>query len=300
MLWLLVAILSYLFFSLASLGDKLLLKDKIKPKLYTFYVGIFSGLTILLAPFAKFSSASPSLFIWIILEAMAFLFGVYYMFRALENFDASKAVPVIGAVQPIFVLILSFFVWGDEVIAAKNIIAFLILLAGSIIISLEKKPQVTKTFLQLTMISALMFSLDYIFSKVIFLSIKDFLAGMVLMRIFIFLFALAFLFNQSFRREAFSKSIAFTKKTGALMFGAQTAGGLAVFLQSFAISLAPVAYLAVLNSLRGIQYVFLFLFTTFLSYFYPNVLREGISGKTIIQKIFSIILIVLGLAVLSL
>lgn len=298
MLWLLVAVLSYLFFSLASLGDKLLLKDKINPKLYVFYVGIFSLSIVILIPFTKFGLPEPSILKWIILEAVVFISGAYYMFRALEKFDASKAIPVIGAIQPILVLVFSFLIWGDEVVVVKNIIAFLILLAGSIIISLEKKPDITLDFLKLVMVSALMFSLDYTFSKLVFLNM-DFLAGLIWTRIFIFLFVLTFLFSRSFRLEVFSNKSVLSQNARVLFFSTQASGGLAIFLQSFAISLAPVASLAIVNSLRGIQYVFLFLFTTLLSFFYPQILKEGMSKVVILQKIFSIALIILGLIILS-
>ncbi len=298
MLWLPIIILSYLFFSLASLGDKLILKGGAKPKLYAFYVGIFGGLIVVLIPFIKFNLPDSAVLVWIILEAVAFIFGVYTMFLALEKFDASKVIPVIGAVQPILILIFTLVIFGSEVMNEKNILAFLVLLLASIIISVEKKPQITMNFLKLTMISALMFSLDYIFSKIVFLNIP-FLEGLIWTRIFIFLFVLTFLFSRNFRKQAFKKQVVLNKKTGALFLLTQTAGGLAIFLQSFAISLAPIAYLAIVNSLRGIQYVFLFLATTFLSYFYPKVLKEKISRKLVAQKIISIALIVLGLVILA-
>jgi hypothetical protein len=73
---------------------------------------------------------------------------------------------------------------------------------------------------------------------------------------------------------------------------------LANFLQSFAISLSPVAFLAIVNSLRGIQYIFIFLITLFFSVFFPRILKEEISKSIIIQKSISIGFIVVGLALL--
>ena len=70
-------------------------------------------------------------------------------------------------------------------------------------------------------------------------------------------------------------------------------------MQAFAISLAPVAFLAIVNSMRGIQYIFLFIITLFISYFYPKILEEEISRKIFFQKIISIILIAVGLIILA-
>jgi hypothetical protein len=82
--------------------------------------------------------------------------------------------------------------------------------------------------------------------------------------------------------------------------GSQVCGGAGNLLQSFAISLAPVAFLAVVNSLKGIQFIFLFLLTLFLSYFYPKILKEEISRVVIFKKLLAIFLIAMGLAFLIL
>jgi len=92
----------------------------------------------------------------------------------------------------------------------------------------------------------------------------------------------------------------FCMNTGIIFILAQGAGGAANILQSWSISLAPIAYLAILNSLKGLQYVFLFIMTIAISLFLPKVLHEEMSKKQIIQKVVSIILIGLGLAILVL
>ena len=112
------------------------------------------------------------------------------------------------------------------------------------------------------------------------------------------MFVLFFLIKKSSRKEIFSKQIISDKKTQAVFLGAQLCGGAANFLQSFAISLTPFAFLATVNSLRGIQYVFLFLITLFLTVFFPKILKEEISKGILIQKIIAIVLIVAGLALL--
>ena len=142
-----------------------------------------------------------------------------------------------------------------------------------------------------------MFSLDYIFSKLVFTT-QPFLLGLIWIRTFVFLFVLLFLISKKSRKEIFAKQMISDKKTQLVFLYAQTCGGIANFLQSFAISLAPVVFLATVNSLRGIQYIFLFLATLFISLFYPKILKEELSKKIVIQKVISIIFIVAGLAIL--
>lgn len=295
--WLPIIVLAYLFFSLASLGDKLVLAGLPQPKLYTFYVGVLSVLVVFLIPFTSFGLPSPTATVWIILEAVVYILGLYAMFLALEKFEVSRVMTAIGAIQPVFILILTLVFWGAQIITVMNFLAFMLLLLGSIIISFEKKFKITGEFLLLVLFSAAMFSLDYIFSKFVFLH-QPFLQGLIWMRIASALLVLLFLFDKKLRAQIFTKKAALNKKTGLLFLFSQSSGGIANILQSFAISLVPVSYLAIINSLRGIQYIFLFLITLFFPLFFPKILKEEISKNIIIQKLASIILIALGLGLL--
>jgi drug/metabolite transporter (DMT)-like permease len=298
-MWLITIILAYFFFSLASLGDKFILAGTPKPKAYTFFVGISNIAIIFLIPFINFSFPELKILPWIILEAMIFIFGLYVMYSALEKFDVSRVATTMGAAQPVLILFLSWIVWGTGTISKTNILAFILLLLGTVIISMGKNYKATGGYLKITLFASLIFSLDYILTKIIFLS-QPFLLGLFWMRIFAFFFALLILIPKKNRTEILGKRDILNKKTGTIFVLTNASGGIATLLQAFAISLVPIAFLPILNSLRGIQYVFLFLMTLFLSFFLPKILKEEISKKIILQKIISIILIVGGLAILVL
>lgn len=297
--WLLIIILAYLFFALSSFGDKLFLSGPPNPKLYTFFLGVLNGLAILLIPFISFGVPSIAAFGWIILEAFVFIVGLYFMFSALEKFEVSKVIILIGALQPIFIFILTWIFFGPQPVKASYLLAFLLLILGIVKISDVKRLDIKGEYLKLVTISSLMFSFDYIFSKFVFLSMP-FWQGLVWMRILIFLFALTILFDKNIRKKIFSGKKIITKKEGTIFVFTQTSGAIAGLLQSLAIALAPVYYLAIVNSLKGIQYAFLFLITLFCSIFFPRILKEKISGKIIIQKTIAILLIAGGIAVLFL
>lgn len=292
-----VTIFAYLFFSLSSLGDKLVLISRPKPKSYTFYVGVFSAFVVLLIPFIKFGLPNAVGLMWIVLDVAVHLMGMYTMFVAIERFDVSKVIATIGATQPIFIFLLTILFWGPQAMSSIDVLAFVMLFLGSLIISVEKTSKITASYLKITMLSSAMFALDYVFSKFIFLN-QPFLQGIIWMRIIFFLAVLVFLFKKSYRKEIFSKHLISDKKTQAVFLFAQGCGGIANFLQSFAIYLAPIAFLAIINSLRGIQYIFLFIIVLLASFFFPKFLREEISKKIILQKAVSIILIAAGLAIL--
>ena len=295
--WLFIIILAYLFFSLSYLGDKLILSGPPKPNSYTFYVGVISLFTLVFIPFIKFSLPDEKVIFWMMAEAIVYVLGLYCMFSALEKFDVSRVMTTIGATQPVFIFALTWLFFGPQLLSDKTILAFILLLVGSCLISFEKKSKSGWGYLIGTLLASVFFSLDYIFSKIVFLH-QPFLQGFIWMRIFVFLFTLTFLLSKNNRKDIFKKQNILNFKTGLIFIGTHLSGGAANILQGLAIFLSPVAFLPIINSLRGIQYVFLFLLTLFFSIFFPKILKEEISRQIIIQKVFSIVLIAVGLSLL--
>lgn len=297
--WFLIIILAYLFFSFASFGDKLVLQRSKNPKLYVFYVGSLSLLALILVPFADFSLPDSTSLFWIILASLVFISGLYALYSAVEKFEVSRVVPIVGALQPIFILFLSWAFFGFSIMGTGNFLAFFILLAAGAIIAFEKKFELTKSLLSLSLSSSFLIASSFIFLKMVFIG-QPFLNGIIWVGIFNFLFALTFLLDPNFKKELFTQKSALNKKTVLLVVLTQSAGGLAGILQNLAIYLAPVSSLAIINALRGVQYVFLFLITLIFSYLFPKILKEEVSIRTIIQKSISIFLIAVGLAILVL
>ena len=204
LMWLIVIILAYLFFAFSSFGDKLVLAGKPKPNSYTFYVGVVGIFVILFIPFINFGFPNNAGLTWIILDAVVRILGMYAMYAALEKFDVSKVMATIGATQPVFIFVLTWIFLDHQMIPIIDILAFVILLAGSIIISIDKNLKITGDYLKITIFSSIMFSLDYIFTKLVFLN-QPFLQGVVWTGIFIFLFVFVFLLTKKSRKEIFAK-----------------------------------------------------------------------------------------------
>lgn len=297
MIWLIVAICAYLFFALASLGDKIVLKKTPKPKLYAFYVGFLSFLVVLALPFVNLDYPDKGVFIWAFLDAVVYIWGLYIIFCALEKYEVSRVIPTTGAVQPIFIFLIALIVWPSAslVLDQASLIAFFLLLLGGIMISAEKNHVVTRDSIGLSFFAAFLFSLDFIFQKFVFLK-TDMVSGFILIRLFVVFVSLFFLFDKEVRRDISKKEG--KGETGIIFLLAQASGGLATVFQSWAIVLVPVGYLATLNALRGVQYVFLFILTTLFSFYLPRYLKEKASRKVLTQKIIAVILIIIGLFIL--
>jgi len=309
--WLIVIILAYFFFSISFLGDKLMLSGSkraktakketdilhIKPKTYTFFVGLWGIVVVFVIPFIHFGFPGPVALGWILLEAITYILGLYFMFIAIEMFEVSRVMATIGGLQPIFILLLTLIFFGPQPITPLSFLAFVLLLIGSVAISLEKKITMNRQYLLLSVFSALLFSLSYVFSKLVFLH-QPFLQGVIWINIATFLFAVLLLFDKGLRKHLRAQKGSAKKEMGIVFFLTQLTGGVANLLQGFAISLVPVGYLAIVSSLRGMQYVFLFLMTLFFSVLFPKILKEETSHKVIGQKIVSIVLICIGLYLL--
>jgi len=114
MLWLLIAILSYFFFSLASLGDRYLLIGPPKPKVYAFYVGVLGIIVVLVLPFVQFSLPSFSTAALSFFTGLVFVLSLISLYYGLEKFEVSRIVPALGGFLPIFTFILGFFILNQQ------------------------------------------------------------------------------------------------------------------------------------------------------------------------------------------
>jgi len=296
-LWFFVIVASYFFFSVSVFGDKLLLAGKPNPKSYTFYVGILNSSVLLLLFFVPMGLPSLSVIFWAILSGLATILALYFMFCAVEQFEVSRVMPALGGLQPIFVFLLTDIFFGWQTVTLTGFFAFVALIAGSVLISVEKSLSLEPTYVKLVTGSALLFSLSYVFSKMVFLGMP-FLSGLILMGAATACIASSLLLGAGFRRAIFGKHAAFDRKNGVVFLSFQLSGAAAGFLQNWAIALVPVGFLAIMNSLRGIQYIFLFAITLFFSLFLPHIFTEKISPGIILKKSLSILLIGLGLILL--
>ena len=278
MLWLVIGILACFFLALASFYDKLFLKEKEDPKAYVFYVGLLGGLVIFLAPFFEFSLIS----IWPILEGIVYIIALYFLYYVLNRSEASTIIPAQGAIQVIFILLLSVVFFE---IKEVNLLALGILILGSFLISFSKR--LKRKEILFCVFSAFLFAIDFVLVKQVFL-MHSFLEGLFLMRMTSFFVVLFFLLDKSFRKNIFK----IKKQEKRFFFLAQIAGGLGILLQSYAIRLVSPSNLAVLNAIKGIQYVFLFLLAILF-------LKEDFSRRNLFFKIVSIVLIVVGIVLLA-
>ena len=275
MSWLIVAILAYLILAVVFLVDKYLLIGPVPdPKIYAFYIGILGFVVLLLIPFINFYLPTPLEALLAFVSGVSFILGIFWFFKGLKLFESSRIVPAVGGILPIFTFLLIYiFSKGKETLNPAGFLAFAFLVSGSFFITYQKNKKISLDSLRISIIAALFLAVSFVFAKYVYIS-SSFLVGLVWIRVGGILGALIFLSNQA-------------------------AGGGGNILQNWAVALAPLSYVAFINALQGIQYLFLLIFAVFLSLRFPKILKEEISKEILFQKVIAILLIGGGLVLLS-
>jgi hypothetical protein len=301
MLWLYIAIGSYILLALTSLIDKILLGGALSnPKLYAFYVGILSVAAFLLLPLGMWANPALPLLLTGAAAGAAQIYGSYFYLSALGRFEASRVVPIIGSLVPIFGFYLTVLVsGGNAVLNQQELAGFFLLIAGSWLI-MAKGFSIKKNGLPAIAAAALLFALSVVLAKLVYLQLP-FFNGFLLTAFGSVAAAASFLFDGDVRRTVFGRhTVKKNARPKFLFFAGQAMGGIAFMLQSFAVSQAPQASVPVVNAMAGIQYVALFVFSIIISFFHPGALKEKTSLSVILQKAFAIALIMLGLFIFAL
>jgi drug/metabolite transporter (DMT)-like permease len=319
-MWLFVAISSYFVNAGVYIADKFLLSKKIHSSIiYAFLVGIWSIFNIVLLFLDPWFPTGRELGIDL-MAGLLFLATLVFWYKALHQSEATRVVPIVGALVPIFSFLLSFIFLGEN-LTERQLLAFLVLINGGVLISVKRtrfyktremwdrfrevfgdilggihaQYRPTRRLVLNSVTSALFFAVYYVLIKYIYLS-QPFIGSFVWSRMGTFIGALLILFIPDWRRSIieYQKGVK-TPKNLAFFIFIRLLAGLAFIMINWAISLGNVA---LVNSLQGVQYVFLILLVLFLSARYPHILKEELGGGVMLQKIIGISLVSIGLYML--
>jgi len=290
-----IAIVAYLAFSVNSVIDKFLLKKTIpKPAVYAFYIGILSGIALLLFPFGL-TVPSWKIFGLALLSGAAFVLALLAFFEGLKREDASRVLPSIGALAPAFTFALSAGIVGERLLP-REIWGLAVLTAGTLLISgwnpLEKKKV---HWFRFAALAALLFALSFTFAKAVYLD-QSFISGLIWTRVGIVLAALSFLLFPSFRRDISQTTQNINGGSKMLFLSGQLLAAGGGLLQNYAVSMGSVT---LVNALQSTQFAFLFLLTLILSLYFPKILKEDISRRTLVKKVASLVVISIGLYLIA-
>lgn len=313
MLWLITAISAYLILAIVFLIDKHLISGPVpNPKIYVFYVGILQVLVLFIIPFVGFYIPEPFQIFLSFLAGAIFIYALFWLFKSLRLFEASRVVSAVGGLVPVFSFgLIYFFSGGKESLQFQELLALIFLILGAVLIT-HKKTRISLKSFRFSAFSAFLLSLSFVLTKYVYLQ-QPFWNGFIWIRIGGLVFVLCFFLpallakNGWVKKEISKKKeqpVFSTKKTVALFISNQAMGAGAGILQNWAIFLAPLTYVALINAIQGIQYLFLLIFTLIISLTWPLWaervgLKEEISKKILLKKLLAILSIGIGLVLLS-
>jgi drug/metabolite transporter (DMT)-like permease len=291
LIWLIVVTTAYFFYALVFIIDKYILSRSLPhPVAYSFYVNFLSIFILILLPLG-FHFPSWGQLILVLTAGIINVAGCVLLYGALNKEEVSRIAPFVGGFVAIFTLILSM-LFLNEHFAAKQVIAFVFLVLGCLILSFEKKKFFSKPFVW-ALISALFFAIFWIITKYIFIEAK-FVSGIIWVRTGVALASLLLLVPEKNRKLILKKAEKSKSEARGYFFAGRAMsilGGLGVYV---AVYLGSVV---LTNAFQGLQYVFVFLFAIlFFKKFHG--LREELKREIIIQKVLAIILICFGLFIL--
>lgn len=325
-MYLFAAIISYLLNAGVYVADKFLLSKQVHSSIvYTFYVGIWSVgnfALLLIAPFVP----TPFQFALDILAGLLFLGTLIFWYKALHQSEATRVVPIVGALTPIFSFIFSYIFLGAT-LSLREAVAFIVLIAGGVLISVKRTRiyfftetlerikniwgDVLGTFsvelrparrlLINSAVSAACFAAYYVFIKYIYSHTgQPFIGAFVWSRLGSFIGVLCLLLVPSWRKLiAESRSSQHRTPLQLTFFlGIRLAAAAAFIMLNWAVSLSD--NVSLINALQGIQYVFLLLIVALLVHKYPRIMSEEVGRDVMMQKIIGAVLVGMGLYLLVL
>lgn len=320
MIWLVVTVVSYLINAGVYVADKFLLSKKIHSSItYAFYVGIWSIFNFVLLFFAPWVPDFNDL-ILDISAGILFLATLVFWYKALHQSEATRVVPIVGALVPIFSFFLSY-IFLDEKFNQEQIIAFAILIAGGMMISVKQtrlyvvkhvqdrilnivgnvfgvakaELRPTRRLLANSIVAAFFFASYYVLMKHIYMN-QPFIGSFVWSRFGTFIGVLFILMVPEWRKLIKENRVnTGTPKNLSFFLIVRFFAAMAFIMLNWAISLGNVA---MTNALQGAQYLFLIFIVVILSAKFPKIFKEELGRGVLIQKMIGVFLVSLGLWVL--
>ncbi len=298
MSWILLSLIAPLLYSFTNYLEKFLIDKKIKNPLNLVILGGILSFFISLLIFLihGFVLLNITQILILIISGILGLFYLIPYFKALALDDASRVIPLFQFLS-IFVLILSYFLLHEQ-LSQFQLLSFIFILTGGILLSLEKSPEgifrQRKSFWYM-MLACLLASGISILFKYAHVP-NDYWLSFAYQELGGMFGAIILLLVPRLRRSFFLEIRTFQKNVWLFLSLDEILDRLAGFVYLYASLLAPVALVAVVTD---VQPFFVLVEGIILSVWFPHIIKEDLSRKTLGIKIISILLIFMGIYILS-
>jgi len=291
--WMLFTLLAVFFWSVCNILDKFVVTRYIRnPIVMMMFLSSFSLIfAFVVAIFQPVIIPPINLLLPLLASGICYFIGCSLYFKSLTVEEVSRVVSLYS-ISPIFVLILST-VFLHEIFTWDKYVGILLIVLGSVLISLKKeaKFKLSKALLLMTM-SAIFIAFYYTLQKFALNSLS-YWNVFFWVRIGCFLAApVLFLFYH----KLFVESLKKYPITGVYLPIIEILNVVGVYLIVIAYS---AGYAGLVSAFTEIHSLVVFLMVVALSVFKPKILKEEMKGSTLLMKIISIIMIIAGAILIS-
>jgi len=290
--WIILALIPPFIWAFVNVMNKIVRTKHIDSSItYMIIAGPVNLIYIFGFLFLKISTPNIALALFALFTGIMQAIAALCYIKALSIDEVSRVIPLMR-LESIFVIIFATLLINEILIPIKYL-AFFLILIGGFLISLKKFKGVfslSKAF-YFMVLSSFLWGTSDVFIK--YLSrFMDFQSYFMFSRIGAFIFAVALFLIPKFRFNALNNIQRLSKKVLPMILLAEIIGigGMIIFF--YAISIAPVT---LVNVLLGFQPFFVLIIASFLSFKFPQILREELNKKVLLTKIFAIILLFVGL-----
>lgn len=307
MSWLIYAIIGHLANGVAFAIDKMLLKSAFsRSATYAGLVGVLSSVVVLAVPFVD---AWPQAGGWIlsIVSGSTFIFALWAFFAAMSRAEASRVVPIVGSLIPVFTLAGSFAFLAER-LSDKTFVGFGLLIVATVMLSGGKaagRPSGQTVWLAVT--AAILFAISSVTGKFVY-DASGFFGAFVVSRLAAALTALGLLALIDVKAGQEAWSIIRPAKEGRSK-GSKQPGKIAAILALVGQGLGAIGFVLVqyamskgsaslVNALQAVQYAFLVLLALALRKRALQLLGEHLDRKTLLLKGAALAVTALGMYLL--
>jgi drug/metabolite transporter (DMT)-like permease len=288
MTWVLVALLAQFILGTSALFDKLLLKKSYpNPVGYTFWLGIFGLVTLVLLPFG-FDVTPGGYILLALLAGAAFLAGMLAYVWALFDGEASLATVAVAAFSPVVTLCTSFYLLQTQ-LHVYQLVAFACLVLGGLLLILIQDRKLRFRMLWLTVLAGILLGFSTVLSKAVF-DASSFITGFVWIKLGAGITACALLAIPEFRKRILHPSKRDTFNNKYLYIGNRAYAGVGSILVSYAVSLGIPP---LVDAMTSVRLLVLFVGGWLL-------LGERFRGKVLAGKLTALVVISIGVTLVGL
>lgn len=292
--WVIFTLLSRALWAADNVVDKLLigkhLKDSVVLTLIAGISALFLSLAIIIFNGLGWIGLIPA--VLAIFAGTIQVLAIFAFYQAIAKEEISRVIPLFQFTPP-FVLIFSFLFLG-EVLTTSYYFAFVLILVGGFLISLQKTEGVFKlrNAFWWMVLSSLIYAVQAIILKSLYVTCP-FWDLTVYLGFGEFLSMLTLLLLMSNFRNRFTGSLSNLKPVGWVLLTLAIFFVATASLSGFwALTSGPVSLISVF---RGFQSVFVLIYAILFSIWLPKILKEELNKRILGIKAIAIFLMVIGL-----